>query len=182
MRKCPDNLRPSFQLLVDPFHAIGSSDPFLVRFRERDITQQPRKKPFDRVRGFAISSSREVIGEGLQSLFVAVGFPELVGDFSLLVLGNVSQDGSCCMNLTHLPRGPEECGHCRSLNSLMTVRDDELNTAQTSFFQLVEKTGPERLIFTRGNPSTEHLAIPILPDTGNDEKSFRDIPGPSRTL
>lgn len=59
----------------------------------------------------------------------------------------------------------------------MATRDDELHTRQPSFFQLVEQTGPERFLFTRRDPSPEHLAIPILPDTGNQQEHFRDKSG-----
>ena len=90
--KCSDDLCSPFQFLVEAFHAIGRSDPFLMCLRKCRVVQKPGERPFNCVRCFSVSSYGEVIRRLLQSLLMSILLPQQASDLPLILLRNVPQD------------------------------------------------------------------------------------------
>ena len=107
-------------------------------FWECRVTHQPREEPFDGIGCFPVPPGIQVIGEILKPLFTSIGLLQPLYNLLLMFPGNIPQDGSGTMNLTHLPGCTEEGGFSRLLDAGMPIRDDQLNPGESPFVKVLE--------------------------------------------
>lgn len=158
----------------------GSSfELIFISFRKRYRTHQSSEKPFNRVHSFQVSPYNGLVSQRLQSLLVTVRFPASINDLVNALLRYFSQDCPSRMGLTHQPCNTNKCCDHSNLDLLVhiyAIYDNEMNSGQSSFFQLVKETGPAGLVLAVGNPYPKDLAILIVTDTGRHQMCLRDIP------
>ena len=49
----------------------------------------------------------------------------------------------------------------------MTIRDDQFDTRQSSFFEVFEQSRPEFFILAVGDSRTQDLPVAVVPDAGD---------------
>ena len=75
-------------------------------FWECRVTHEPREESLDCVGCFPVSPGIQVISDVLESLFVAICFPQTFNNLFLVFLGNILQNRSRAVDFTHLARMP----------------------------------------------------------------------------
>ncbi len=144
-------------------------------FWERRVTHEPWGESLDGVGCFPVSLSIQVIGEILESLFTPIRLLQTLCNLLLAFPGDIPQDSPGTMNLTHLPGCTEEGGLNRLLDASMTIRDDQLNSGKSPFFEVLEESRPERFILTIRDSCTQDLPVPVFWHSGDYQDRLGDV-------
>lgn len=138
--KCSHGYSSPLEVLLAPSIPFVVQTHFLISFKKSCIPHQSRETSFNRVRHSPISPHIELVSQRLQSLLVAVRFPASIHDLATALLRDVSEDRSNRMDRTHLPSNPKKCCAHSNLDLLVTIYDNKMNTAQSSFFHSIKET------------------------------------------
>src|SRR5262249_9566469 len=90
-----------------------------------------------------------------------------------LAFRHVRQGIAHPMHATALPAGAKHAGD-RQAQSLMSIRDHQLDALQATLDQPLQEGRPERLGFGRANPEPDDLAPAVGADRDSDYRGDRD--------
>jgi hypothetical protein len=157
-----DHIGPPFNLLVQAFQRVSGMQLGPVLGRESHVGEHVMLAVVHQ-RGELGPARAQLIGDMPPSIVrrlgigLQKGLPDRSGDHRVLALGHVRERIAHPMNSASLPARTEHAGD-RQAQTLVGVRDHQLDALQAAPDQALDEAGPERFGLRWADPEADDLA------------------------